>query len=600
MKNIILNESQIKLLAESLSSKVYHFTSAKSLFKILKNNEMFCQSALGGTADDLHDKYKFYISFSRTRNAKEGFGSNYAKNGSARIELDGNKLNHNFKGGPVNYWGASELNNKWKYHRYAIGLLDYYAYRPLTDNDVVDDEVVNKNKVPSFPTSKSPKFINVNDTIFIKYHAYGEHDKSIGYKYVKTDLNADNAPDGTVKLEKDFKLRYPSNTSPEYVIYDGTVYHKERSISNDLQTHVDNEIEDRLFTNKHIINNIRDYIIRCDVLVTDFDKLSDEYKRIIYNLVLLFGNIVHIYKNADDYAIQNNNTINNDILDIEDAFGKYRKHFADDESSSYEVTESLKDFFGMMQPLYFNDKQKFNAFVSKTLNEFRLEKYIHEIIKKLYYSSSYINCANNLSSELHGLSKSPNKEGMQVLNMVATIFRRFGFKNITDVINHIKKEYDIINGRLEKYVDCHIKKPITILKIGYSKYDVTNMSETDFWYLIGCRNFNDRKDIVRSILYNMDDDMVSHTRNSDMSKFEKYLLHLAHNRIDFMTMNNLFKKLGFEDFIRDVIGYNWSIKVEYLDYFDYLYGNDINPAFDIGKKSIRKFMQTKALEYFKK
>ena len=105
---------------------------------------------------------------------------------------------------------------------------------------------------------------------------------------------------------------------------------------------------------------------------------------------------------------------------------------------------------------------------------------------------------------------------------------------------------------------------------------------------------------IRNLLYNMDDDMISHTKDSDINKFEKYLLHLAHNKIDFMTMINLFKKIGFEDYLRDYAGYNWEIKVENLDYFNYLYGIYFEPPFNIGNQSKNKFIEEKAFNYFKK
>lgn len=601
MRNIILNESQIGLLAESLSSKLYHFTSINALFEILKNNEMFCQSSLAGSADDMDNKYKFYISFSRTKNANEGFGSNYNRNGSARIEFDGNKLNQRFKGAPVNYWGASVLNNKWNYNRYASGVQDYYEYDSLSDGEEIDGEVVDKKKIPSFPTSRSPKYINVNGTIFVKRHHDGEHDKTIAYKYKKTDFNADNAPDGAVELSSDFRLKYPNKISPEYVVYNGVVYHKERDISNEIKTHVDNEIEDRLFTNKHIIDNIRDYIIRCDVLVTDFEKLSERGKRIIYNLALRFGSIVNIYNNSEDYIKQSENIINQQISNIDDAYTKYNDYFGDEKLLSHDSIDILKNLFSMLKPLFFNDKKKFKEFVAKTMREFGFDKLIKPIMKSLiYYSDSYKLSADNLSNALFSASKNPSKEGMEALNLVTTLFRRYGFKNIRDALKKIDKEYDIRNGRLNDYIDANIKVPITILKLGYSSYDVTNMSETDFWHIIGCDDFNDRKDFIRNLLYNMDDDMISHTKDSDINKFEKYLLHLAHNKIDFMTMINLFKKIGFEDYLRDYAGYNWEIKVENLDYFNYLYDIYFEPPFNIGNQSNKKFIEEKAFNYFKK
>lgn len=70
----IIEESIQKVLSESLSRSIYHFTSIFALLNILNKNEMFCQSAkVGSGADDLSSKYDFYISFTRSKSSQEGF-----------------------------------------------------------------------------------------------------------------------------------------------------------------------------------------------------------------------------------------------------------------------------------------------------------------------------------------------------------------------------------------------------------------------------------------------------------------------------------------------------------------------------------------------
>ena len=114
------------LMNEALSSKVYHFTSIKQAFDIMRSNEMFCQSSIAGSADDFSDKYKFYISFTRSRSPQEGFGYGKSRGMStARIELDGEKLRNNFRGKAINYWNSDSLTNKHSYMRDAATTVGY-------------------------------------------------------------------------------------------------------------------------------------------------------------------------------------------------------------------------------------------------------------------------------------------------------------------------------------------------------------------------------------------------------------------------------------------------------------------------------------------
>lgn len=219
--NNLIKESLDKfLMKEALSSKVYHFTSVKSAFNILKTNEMFCQSSLATSSDDYSDKYKFYVSFTRVKSPKEGFGYNSYKSSSfARIEFDGDKLNNNFSGRPVDYWNSESLTNKRKYMK-DVTNQKAYKYVPYDGNDNVDAKDMNGV-----------------------------------YNY-------------------DFK--YPKEDSPMYASFDGKIYKKEQIIPNEIQHHIFNETEDRIQTNKPIIENINKYITRVDILIDRNSGSKDE------------------------------------------------------------------------------------------------------------------------------------------------------------------------------------------------------------------------------------------------------------------------------------------------------------------------------------
>ena len=182
-KIVTIRENQLRRifenvsrLDESLSERIFHFTTLKSGYNILKTNEMFCQSAFAGYGhDNFSRNKKFYISFSRNKSPYEGFGStkNYV-----RFEFDGKLLNQNFEGHPVNFWGAGYLNNKYTYHRRASGLLDWYNYEPLSSlpNGVEATKVKDK----PYATASSPQYIDLNGSYLEKVHHKNDIEKDIG------------------------------------------------------------------------------------------------------------------------------------------------------------------------------------------------------------------------------------------------------------------------------------------------------------------------------------------------------------------------------------------------------------------------------------
>lgn len=113
-KNILINKKGINALQESVSKIVYHFTSVGSCLKIVKNNTIFLQSSMAGDADNMGSKELFYLSTTRQRNVNFGYSYKF-KDGGARIELDGDKFNNNFRGKPIDYWGDSM--GKQSYYR---------------------------------------------------------------------------------------------------------------------------------------------------------------------------------------------------------------------------------------------------------------------------------------------------------------------------------------------------------------------------------------------------------------------------------------------------------------------------------------------------
>lgn len=89
-------------LEESISQVVYHFTTTGAMANILKINKIMTSVAYGTPADMDKNKKKLYY-FSVARSMR----STYAKEGrgAAVMKLNGQELNANYKGAPVDYWG---------------------------------------------------------------------------------------------------------------------------------------------------------------------------------------------------------------------------------------------------------------------------------------------------------------------------------------------------------------------------------------------------------------------------------------------------------------------------------------------------------------
>ena len=184
-KIVTIRENQLRRifenvsrLDESLSERIFHFTTLKSGYNILKTNEMFCQSAFAGYGNDNFSRNKkFYISFSRNKSPYEGFGSNKK---SVRFEFDGKLLNQNFEGHPVNYFMDNGLSNKYRYQRLASGLSDWYNYEPLSS--LPNGAEATKVKRVPHATASSPQYIDLNGSYAEKVHHKNDIDKAIGYE----------------------------------------------------------------------------------------------------------------------------------------------------------------------------------------------------------------------------------------------------------------------------------------------------------------------------------------------------------------------------------------------------------------------------------
>ena len=510
--NNLIKESLDKfLMKEALSSKVYHFTSIKSAFNILKTNEMFCQSSLATSADDYSDKYKFYVSFTRVKSPKEGFGYNsYKRKSFARIEFDGDKLNNNFSGRPVDYWNCDSLTNKRKYMK-DVTNQKAYKYVPYDGNDNVDAKDMNGV-----------------------------------YKY-------------------DFK--YPREDSPLYASFDGKIYKKEQIIPDDIQHHVFNEIEDRIQTNKPIIEDINKYITRVDILI---DRDSENKDDIVYARNLSFSKWVFVYDNMKDFIMQSENTVNKEIQDDDSIESRIDlRNTLSTIGQSYCI-ELLSSYL-MLLTINERDTNKKFKLVSNILEDGNLGKYKRDVIKKI---SSYrwgVNiedCINSLKVSAQNISKNPTRQGQEVLHFMTSSMRKLGYKSFIDMYRKIKEG----NSKKEPKIDTESRRTFTILETSYYKFDITDEKNVDFWYILDMKErLSDRYYFFENIIDEMArNGLIDKVRGGEYT-FTKYCKNLAHKNITLGDIDSIFGKIGltFQDLF-EMYGLTFSIETKDLNYWDFI------------------------------
>lgn len=545
IKNIVLEELHKYSLNESLSDIVYHFTTKDALVNILKTNKMFCQSILGGSADDMHPKYLFYISFTRNKSPYEGFGyASSLRGNTVRIEFDGALLNQNFKGGPVNYWGASEsLMNKWYYQRRATGMEDgaknnAFTYESLIDGESVpNDEIVKKVKsleLPfvKYPTSKSPNYIKFKDNIYRKVPLYNKIDKAI-------------------------------NTN--------------KTNDNELYTHRDNEIEDRLFTNKSYIEDILKYIKRIDVLIPQLTKETKFPKNDFYEIMLRFGynkkykyGKIFIYDNKKDFNFQTENYVNEKYLSLCDDIPE--EHYIKINNKTFNPSDVAR-FFWLLR--YKEKIDKSIVYCAKTLRQHGFDEYARETINKLKNTSGW-DIYSSITNYCQELSHHPSEIGQRILKMFSNELVKNGYHDLIELY----KEYRVYqtsnnHGNIDwNKIDTNIVKKFKCFKLyGYQTYDITNDNETDIWYMLSLRDLKSRYYFIDRIIddthYELPPIWIYKVRGNDEEKFKKYLQSLAHGKLTLSKFIQILKKVGFNgEKIKEYLEYPkiYSINANWSDY----------------------------------
>ena len=386
------------------------------------------------------------------------------------------------------------------------------------------------------------------------------------YKYVPYDGNDNvDAKDMNGVYKYDFK--YPREDSPLYASFDGKIYKKEQIIPDDIQHHVFNEIEDRIQTNKPIIENINKYITRVDILI---DRDSENKDDIVYARNLSFSKWVFVYDNMNDFIMQSENTVNKEIQDDDSIESRIDlRNTLSTIGQSYYI-ELLSSYL-MLLTINERDTNKKFKLVSNILEDGNLGKYKRDVIKKI---SSYrwgVNiedCITSLKVSAQNISKNPTRQGQEVLHFMTSSMRKLGYKSFIDMYRKIKEG----NSKKESKIDTESRRTFTILKTSYYKFDITDENNVDFWYILDMKErLSDRYYFFENIIDEMvRNGLIDKVRGGEYT-FTKYCKNLAHKNITLGDIDSIFGKIGltFQDLF-EMYGLTFSIETKDLNYWDFI------------------------------
>jgi len=264
-----LNEGQLRrVLSESMSSVVYHFSSLPKMANIASRDCISLSPALSGISNNIDGKRLFYLSTARSR-LSGAYGERAVKKGYAVcITLDGEKLNNRFKARPVAYWSSRDRNGRM---------------------------VQREN---------------------------GEYSNS------------------------------------------------------------DDELEDRLLSDKSRIEKLSEYVLRIDILMDPENEQDCLYAA---KIIQAYGSLVAVYGDAKDYVRQSENTINDKILDMHGQRAKNTSALPD-MGRKYvlnKICKALVAFFCSQFPAVeiIKSPERYNRTVAEVLRKYGLEGLVGQVIK---------------------------------------------------------------------------------------------------------------------------------------------------------------------------------------------------------------------------
>ena len=330
IKKIISEEIERFVINEMLSSKCYHFTTHNGLLRILKTNTFLLKTDVVSDTEHWEDKprYRFFMSTTRVRDGR--FGYNYFINENemlVRITLNGDLLNANYRGKPVN----------WKMHSNKVR-----GY----DSDLRSAESTKSKSMYNVPDRKIAQiqpFVENEDRVYSNKPSIPNADRYIERIDILTYLSGDFVDIDSQALDilQDIPSRFRNITH----IY---------TTMKDFNRQDDN-------SDKVDRSNVKDAIYpKVDVNLTQYDlDRIDFYEKEIYNFFANYDKLEEFVRNEEydeDYEVQVSNMVED--CEMYEIYIKELNTKLYNSKKSKQILKNVSDWFVRHRITNFKDLQK--------------------------------------------------------------------------------------------------------------------------------------------------------------------------------------------------------------------------------------------------
>lgn len=427
------------------------------------------------------------------------------------------------------------------------------------------------SKIYHFTSIRNALKIAEEDTIYLQCSLGSYGDMSYSYKkpyYLSTTRTryqsfgySRSFSDNSVRIELDGdKLNQMFNAKPFNYWGDiGKRYYYNNyktGLNKDNQEHVRDEAEDRLYSSHSSIQGAHQVIKRIDVILTDLSENNFNNYINTRNLLLSkFAQRIYVYDNLKDFNYQTDNTINNEIIEDIDNFGKGTLN------RYHEIYPSNAVINVVLAAILSGESDNPQRDSAKLLKKYNLESYIKGGIlknKNIYLEfpyTNYPNLANELSHTIANISHHPSNDKSKVMQMLSDYFRSHKLRNMSDFINYkalntlSSAKYNVLDDLMKQGI-LDGEKTINMLLIKrVGTYDEIVVANP---YEVKVKDINDNlSTIADNFIAATEDNMKSPTYSS----YEKYIKRLFSKNPSLGNIIDILKKLGYQDTILETLEY---------------------------------------------